>query len=435
MATTYLFMWKIPLDLAANGVSDDHGGGWSFANALSQDNYCGINFDVNVTGSNVKLLVFYAGGEKQTIEVPTGNSTINADFIYLGNISKIGFGNSTGTAATITINSAVVKAESKGEVTELSFSNLTTGENTTRDNEHNSFTMPCYTSGAYWAFSPAISSDDYEKVVITFSEAIPDKPNLNIHAHAGSDEWDGTQIGTLTGGTNKATAYFSSKLGVNIDQLGFYFGWNDGQTASTLSIASAKLYTKTEFVRTITDALYATTSFPAAVDFSKTDGIKAYIATVNAAKTKVELKEVTKVAAGVPVILNGSATDYTFHYTTETTDNVDDNQLQVSDGTKKGDGSTIYVLANKNDVVGFYLVEDGSAIPAGKAYLSVSDGDAKIRQFIGFGDDNETTGITMVQGEGFMVNGSDNYYDLQGRRVAQPTKGLYIVNGKKVIIK
>ena len=54
---------------------------------------------------------------------------------------------------------------------------------------------------------------------------------------------------------------------------------------------------------------------------------------------------------------------------------------------------------------------------------------------IGFGDDNETTDITMVQGEGFMVNGSDNYYDLQGRRVAQPTKGLYIVNGKKVVIK
>ena len=428
--------WGFNSDASASTITlsawvHDDGGGWSFANALSQDNYCGINFDVNVTGSNVKLLVFYAGGEKQTIEVPTGNSTINADFIYLGNISKIGFGNSTGTEATITINSAVVKAESKGEVTELSFSNLTTGENTTRDNENNSFTMPCYKWETYWAFSPAISSDDYEKVVITFSEAIPDKPNLNIHAHAGSDGWNGTQIGTLIGGTNKATAYFSSKPGVNIDQLGFYFGYNEGETASTLKIASAKLYKKTEFVRTITDALYATTSFPAAVDFTQTDGIKAYIATVNAAKTKVELTEVTKVAAGVPVILNGSAKDYTLHYTTESTDNVSDNQLLVSDGTVEGDG-TIYVLANKNNVVGFYLLASGQKVLAGKAYLKVTGG-GDSRSFIGFGDD--TTGITMVQGEGFMVNGSDNYYDLQGRRVAQPTKGLYIVNGKKVIIK
>ena len=49
--------------------------------------------------------------------------------------------------------------------------------------------------------------------------------------------------------------------------------------------------------------------------------------------------------------------------------------------------------------------------------------------------DNETTGINMVNGEGLKVNGSDVYYNLQGQRVLYPTKGLYIVNGKKVIIK
>ena len=52
-----------------------------------------------------------------------------------------------------------------------------------------------------------------------------------------------------------------------------------------------------------------------------------------------------------------------------------------------------------------------------------------------------TTGISSVQGSlyesvasqsGLKVNG---YYDLQGRKVANPQKGLYIVNGKKVIIK
>ena len=65
---------------------------------------------------------------------------------------------------------------------------------------------------------------------------------------------------------------------------------------------------------------------------------------------------------------------------------------------------------------------------AGKAYLSVPAG---ARQFIGFG--NDATGISeelIAESEEFAP-----YYDLQGRRVAQPTKGLYIVNGKKVIIK
>ena len=44
----------------------------------------------------------------------------------------------------------------------------------------------------------------------------------------------------------------------------------------------------------------------------------------------------------------------------------------------------------------------------------------------------ETTGINMVNGEEAKVNG---FYNLQGQRVAAPAKGLYIVNGKKVIIK
>ena len=41
----------------------------------------------------------------------------------------------------------------------------------------------------------------------------------------------------------------------------------------------------------------------------------------------------------------------------------------------------------------------------------------------------------MVNGEGLKINGSEVYYNLQGQRVLYPTKGLYIVNGKKVIIK
>ena len=44
-----------------------------------------------------------------------------------------------------------------------------------------------------------------------------------------------------------------------------------------------------------------------------------------------------------------------------------------------------------------------------------------------------TTGIDMVKGEGFKANGE--LYNLNGQRVAQPTKGLYIVNGRKVVIK
>ena len=51
------------------------------------------------------------------------------------------------------------------------------------------------------------------------------------------------------------------------------------------------------------------------------------------------------------------------------------------------------------------------------------------------GDENGATGIDSVNGSGVTVNGSSAYYDLQGRKVEQPKKGLYIRNGRKVIVK
>jgi hypothetical protein len=47
-------------------------------------------------------------------------------------------------------------------------------------------------------------------------------------------------------------------------------------------------------------------------------------------------------------------------------------------------------------------------------------------------DDNDVTAIEAVKAQN-VENGQ--YFNLAGQRVAQPTKGLYIVNGKKVIIK
>ena len=52
---------------------------------------------------------------------------------------------------------------------------------------------------------------------------------------------------------------------------------------------------------------------------------------------------------------------------------------------------------------------------------------------VGVYKDGETTALTLVNSEERIVN--SGVYDLQGRKVAQPTKGLYIVNGKKVVMK
>lgn len=83
--------------------------------------------------------------------------------------------------------------------------------------------------------------------------------------------------------------------------------------------------------------------------------------------------------------------------------------------------------------IGFWWgAENGAAfdLAANKAYLAVPE-DAMTARGLWF-DEGETTSIKQVEALGLKVEG---YYNLNGQRVAQPTKGLYIVNGKKVVIK
>ena len=82
----------------------------------------------------------------------------------------------------------------------------------------------------------------------------------------------------------------------------------------------------------------------------------------------------------------------------------------------------------------FCLVTANSSVPAGKAYLLASkvDGAANELTFVIDEENSGTTGI-----EKTLVNKATDgqIYNLAGQRVAQPTKGLYIVNGKKIVIK
>ena len=117
-------------------------------------------------------------------------------------------------------------------------------------------------------------------------------------------------------------------------------------------------------------------------------------------------------------------------------------------------GYKLYRLTYNNAAtkkgLGFYLSgsnsSDGTSLKAtpGKAYLKVSENKAKdpssaslARSFV-FGGGNETTGI-----EGITIMGTDvqrhntfeGIFDLQGRKISNPTKGIYIKNNKKVVIK
>ena len=163
----------------------------------------------------------------------------------------------------------------------------------------------------------------------------------------------------------------------------------------------------------------------AALDFT---GIKAY--KVSAVKTtSVTLEEITAAPANTPVILEASEGLHNLSVVASA-DAVGTNKLKVSDGTKTTTAEKIvYALAKKNDVVGFYKV-NGVNVPEGKCYIEVN-APTSAPDFLGFSGD--ATGVNEVRGKMADVRGE--FYNLNGQRVAQPTKGLYIVNGKKVVVK
>ncbi len=186
--------------------------------------------------------------------------------------------------------------------------------------------------------------------------------------------------------------------------------------------------TTTATSESITPAKTLTTYVPTYnLDFTSTDKLTAYIATA-ADASKVTLTNVDKVPAGTPIVLKttepGSAIAVSV---AATTDDVSSNKLKAGDGTTSigGDGKYDYVL--KDGL--FYHASEGT-VAVGKAYLHLDSNPAGARELnLDFGGD--VTAIKNIK-----VGTEDNvYYDLNGRRVLYPTKGLYIVNGKKVVMK
>lgn len=97
----------------------------------------------------------------------------------------------------------------------------------------------------------------------------------------------------------------------------------------------------------------------------------------------------------------------------------------------------IGMLAGKS-VTGYVLNAAGSqfknttaTVDPFRAYFK-SVGSGSLGSLAIGSDDGETTGIKAIDNEQLTI---DNYYDLQGRQVATPTKGLYIIGGKKVVVK
>lgn len=178
----------------------------------------------------------------------------------------------------------------------------------------------------------------------------------------------------------------------------------------------------------IADAQYTAYVAEFDIDFTEIPRLTAYKVT-NATTSYATFEEIANAPKGTAVILCGEPNTYTLYPAQNEVDAIQDNYFYAG-GTQKGDGKTIYALGNKNGNVGFYLVKEGVVVPANKGYLVIEPTN-EIKRFIPL--QRETTSIEAVKE--IPVKKEGVIYNLAGQRVAKPTQnGIYIVNGKKVVI-
>ena len=167
-------------------------------------------------------------------------------------------------------------------------------------------------------------------------------------------------------------------------------------------------------------------------------GVEAYVVGATNA-TWAEMVQVNNVIpAATPVILKktGAATSYNFYYTSDEADEIETNLLKgsIADRYVADDA---YVLGINNEEVGLYtatknqLTNTAFKNNANKAYLPKTTGMNAVSYSFRFGEG--TTGIDEITENGVQ---STVIYDLTGRRVEEITEpGIYIVGGKKVLVK
>ena len=186
---------------------------------------------------------------------------------------------------------------------------------------------------------------------------------------------------------------------------------------------------------------YASFSSTYPLDFTGVSGLTAYIAT-GSDGNKVTLQSVTgDMVANTGLVLKGNPGDY-YIPVVASSDNWYDinstpkNYLFPINGsyttlTKAGSG-TNYVLSVQGEKVVFAPIGNTSAnVSAGQAALWIpSSGSGSRSLNIAF--DDEASGIRAVERPAMT---SSSYYNLNGQRVSSPKRGLYVVDGKKVIVR
>lgn len=274
----------------------------------------------------------------------------------------------------------------------------------TKDNQGEKDTYEIYTTDGAFSGAKNVTNDSTTMFVISSSNA-PGKKMLNAY-------------GNYNQGTEKNVGVWDNSEGID---AGNYW----------------QFIKVTEVPLTIAANDYTTLCLPFNVKLPEGSAVKAYYASA-AAGDVLQLTEITGgvIPANQGVILqNTDAADANINLaiTTEEGTTLTDNKLKGVTAKREGyDALSNYVLAAKNGATGFYKAKF-TAIVANKAYLPVANVQNAQGVMMAFSFGNEVTGIDNVNAT---APAAKKYYDLQGRRVLYPAKGIFVTeDGQKVLFK
>ncbi len=215
------------------------------------------------------------------------------------------------------------------------------------------------------------------------------------------------------------------------------FGAYENTTSqNTLGVLCRKI-TDAVAVKISSSVNYTATALPSDADFTTGNvGLTAFIVS-DVSSNSVTLKEVDKAASGEGVVLFDNKQKkmfYPIYPSTQSLTPHDDNLLKTSTVEVVGDEKTIYALGNKSNGVGFYKVRKGVPVPLTKPYLKITNSALNSKDYIGFAEADDEDVVTGIRNNSNAESRQPVWYNLKGQKVSKPHKGIFVCNGKKIVV-